>query len=30
MLDLVQIMACDENLLPIIQFIRKGLFPMIQ
>ena len=26
MLDLVQIMACDENLLPIIQFIRKGLF----
>ncbi|MBD9105607.1 hypothetical protein EGW03_03935 [bacterium] len=30
MLDLVQIMACDENLLPIIQFIRKGLFPIIQ
>lgn len=32
MLDLVQVMAasCDENLLPIIQFIRRGLFPIIQ
>lgn len=30
MLDLVQIMACNENLLPIIQFIRRGLFPIIQ
>jgi len=33
MLDLVQIMAatdCDENLLPIIQFIRRGIFPILQ
>ena len=30
MLDLVQIMACDENLLPIIQFIKRGIFPIIQ
>lgn len=30
MLDLVQIMACDENLLPIIQFIRRGVFPILQ
>ena len=29
-MDLVQIMACDENLLPIIQFIRRGVFPIIQ
>lgn len=30
MLDLVQMLACDENLLPIIQFIRRGIFPIIQ
>lgn len=30
MLDLVQIMACDENLLPIIQFVRRGIFPILQ
>lgn len=32
MLDLVQIMAaeCDENLMPIIQFIKNGVFPIIQ
>lgn len=29
-MDLVQIMACDENLLPILQFVRRGLFPIIQ
>lgn len=29
-MDLVQIMTCDENLLPVIQFIRRGLFPIIQ
>lgn len=32
MLDLVQIMdaTCDQNLMPIIQFIKKGVFPIIQ
>lgn len=31
MLDLVQIMdSCNADLLPIIQFIRRGLFPIIQ
>ena len=30
MLDLVQIMDACEGLLPVIQFIRKGLFPIIQ
>lgn len=29
-MDLVQIMVCDENLLPVIQFIRRGVFPIIQ
>ena len=30
MLDLVQIMDACNGLLPIVQFIRKGLFPIIQ
>lgn len=32
MLDLVQIMAttCDQNLLPIVQFVRRGIFPILQ
>lgn len=32
MLDLVQTMAqtCDENLMPIIKFIKNGVFPLIQ
>lgn len=32
MLDLVQVMATDacNGLLPIVQFIRKGVFPIIQ
>lgn len=31
-MDFVQIVAaaCDENLLPVIQFIKKGVFPIIQ
>lgn len=30
MLDLFQIMACDENLMPIIKFVKNGVFPLIQ
>lgn len=32
MLDLVQIMASDScnGLLPVVQFIRRGVFPIIQ
>ena len=32
MLDLVQMMATDpcNGLLPVVQFIRKGVFPIIQ
>lgn len=30
MLNLIQIMDCDPNILPIIQFVRRGLFPIIQ
>ncbi len=29
-MNLIQILACDENLLPVIQFIRRGIFPIIQ
>lgn len=30
MLDLLQTMACDQNLLPMVKFIKKGVFPVIQ
>ena len=32
MLDLVQLMATDpcNGLLPVVQFIRRGIFPIIQ
>ena len=30
MLDLVQILDSCEGLLPIVQFIKKGIFPIIQ
>lgn len=30
MLDLVQILDSCEGLLPVVQFIRRGVFPIIQ
>ena len=30
MLDLVQILDSCEGLLPVVQFIKKGIFPIIQ
>lgn len=30
MLDLVQIMACPEGLIPIFKFLRNGIYPIIQ
>ena len=30
MLDLFQIMDCNEDLMPIVKFIKNGVFPIIQ
>ena len=30
MLDLIQILQCPEDLIPIFSFIKKGVYPIIQ
>lgn len=30
MLDLVQMMACPEDLVPVFRFLKNGLYPIIQ
>ena len=30
MLDLFQTMACNADLLPIVKFVKNGVFPLIQ
>ncbi len=30
MLELINFLDCDSNILPVVQFIKNGIFPVIQ